>query len=534
MFKKSILALFMFLFTTSSVTADSIITGSKPFTFTPGTTISSSQVNADYDYIINQVNTNAAKNGANSSITSLLGLTTPINVASGGTAIWTATTIGGTANAITVTATTPVISSYSLTKGNIISLQVTAANTGAVTLNVNSLGVKTVFKPTYSGLVNLTGGELQVNQVYLVYYDGTNYILINLPPLFGGVTVFAAAASVDPALAPGHVMTFTSGTPATITSFGTNASSSSRIYIAYNNTSSPITIVPDGSTLLTPDGNPVIMNGGDMVILSFFGTGWNVLSHIVGVQAFSVGTANGLTITNNTGTPNTQIDVTTTGRSILETTAGGIVSVGAQTLTINAATTGINALDTGSLANNTWYYVYLISNGTTTASLLSTSSTAPTMPTGYVYKYRIGAVRTGGAATFLRTIQKGNRAQYQVIAASTTPNLPAMATGTAGNPGTPTWVSVSTSNFVPTTATSISGVVNLPVVTGSIIVAPNNAYGARGSATNPPAIDIEASATGMVVPFTFVLESSNIFWASSGSANNGLFASGWVDAVNAN
>lgn len=49
------------------------------------------------------------------------------------------------------------------------------------------------------------------------------------------------------------------------------------------------------------------------------------------------------------------------------------------TVTIDATTTGANGLDTGALAVSTWYYFYLIYNGTTVSGLLSTSSSAPTM-----------------------------------------------------------------------------------------------------------------------------------------------------------
>lgn len=61
-------------------------------------------------------------------------------------------------------------------------------------------------------------------------------------------------------------------------------------------------------------------------------------------------------------------------------------------------------LDTGSVAADTWYYIWLIkkdSDGTIDA-LFSLSATTPTMPSGYTYKRRVrGAILTNGSADIL-------------------------------------------------------------------------------------------------------------------------------------
>lgn len=62
-------------------------------------------------------------------------------------------------------------------------------------------------------------------------------------------------------------------------------------------------------------------------------------------------------------------------------------------ITIDPTNSGVNGLDAGTLASNTWYFVYVISDGTTTAGLLSTSQTSPVVPLGYPMKRRVGAVR---------------------------------------------------------------------------------------------------------------------------------------------
>ena len=73
-----------------------------PYTLANGTTDDATQVMADFNQIVNNTNANAAHNGANSDITSLSGLTTPLSAAQGGTgnANGTANIAGGTAGAI--------------------------------------------------------------------------------------------------------------------------------------------------------------------------------------------------------------------------------------------------------------------------------------------------------------------------------------------------------------------------------------------------------------------------------------------------
>lgn len=73
------------------------------------------------------------------------------------------------------------------------------------------------------------------------------------------------------------------------------------------------------------------------------------------------------------------------------------------------AGTGNNGLDTGARAINTWYHVYVIANatGTTVDVLFSLSATAPTMPSGYTLKRRIGSVQTDSFGSIKQWVQRG-------------------------------------------------------------------------------------------------------------------------------
>jgi len=70
---------------------------------------------------------------------------------------------------------------------------------------------------------------------------------------------------------------------------------------------------------------------------------------------------------------------------------------------------GAGALDTGALASNTWYYVWVIAGVSTVALMVSASATAPTMPAGYTFKALVGAVRSNASSTFVSFYQVGNR-----------------------------------------------------------------------------------------------------------------------------
>jgi len=67
-------------------------------------------------------------------------------------------------------------------------------------------------------------------------------------------------------------------------------------------------------------------------------------------------------------------------------------------------------LDTGTIANSTWYHVWAIRRSDTgvTDYLISLSAATPTMPTNYDAKRRIGSVLTNGSAQFIKYMQKGD------------------------------------------------------------------------------------------------------------------------------
>lgn len=102
----------------------------------------------------------------------------------------------------------------------------------------------------------------------------------------------------------------------------------------------------------------------------------------------------------------------------------GQATLSAITKQIDAAwAEGTNAggLDTGTVAADTFYYLFAIYNPTTQTSdaLFSASKTSPTLPSGYTKKKYVGTVYTNGGASIWGFYQAGNMFFYtgnQIIA----------------------------------------------------------------------------------------------------------------------
>jgi hypothetical protein len=245
-----------------------------------------------------------------------------------------------------------------------------------------------------------------------------------------------------------------------------------------------------------------------------------------------------LTITNTTSGTAASHVILTADQVMLWNALGGAINVQNVSLDINANASGANGLDTGSFAINSWYYVWVIYNGTTAtvAGLISLSSTAPTMPAGFTYKARVGAARAGAGPAWVNWIQKGRRAQYMVgtfggNALAALPNIANLNAGTF-SPVAPVWVAVSVVNFVPTTASEISIVATNSYGNNAAVsmqVAPNSNYSGSNS-TNPPPLQIALGALSNCFTVSFELESTNISWTSSGNGG-GISALGWVDNI---
>lgn len=82
----------------------------------------------------------------------------------------------------------PVPTAY--TTGMLIIFKANTANTGAATLNVNSLGAKTIKKKSSSGLADLATNDIQAGDIVTVVYDGTYMQIVSSIPAAAGGTSF--------------------------------------------------------------------------------------------------------------------------------------------------------------------------------------------------------------------------------------------------------------------------------------------------------------------------------------------------------
>lgn len=218
-------------------------------------------------------------------------------------------------------------------------------------------------------------------------------------------------------------------------------------------------------------------------------------------------------------------NVAITANEILLRAASGAAQVmSSVSITINTASTGANGLDTGTLSISTWYAVWVIWNGTTTAGLISLSATAPTLPSGYTHKARVGWIRTDGTANKypLAFNQKGNRAQYAIAGALTA--YPQMFFGTTSGAQ-----AVAVGSFCPTTAGAIAlswGVAGTG--SGASIAIGPSAAAAVATASGFSYIASSSTSFSGINNCSMILESSNIY-VNSSNGNGFIGCTGWED-----
>ena len=159
------------------------IISSLPYTLTNGQTADATQVMANFNQIVNNVNANAAASGANADITSLSALTTPLTPGQGGTPLFSGGTTTGSANAQVIGSSLP--DSFTLVTQYLVSFIAGYTNTGPMTLAFNSTTATAVYKATHSGIAALVGGEIVAGNSYMAIFDGTEYVLLNHPVVPG-------------------------------------------------------------------------------------------------------------------------------------------------------------------------------------------------------------------------------------------------------------------------------------------------------------------------------------------------------------
>ncbi|UDL87981.1 hypothetical protein LGH82_22855 [Mesorhizobium sp. PAMC28654] len=439
----------------------------------------------------------------------------------------------GSANAQVLATTTP--NTFTLTAGNEIDYNPGFTPTAATTLTVGAFAAKNILKRSPAGLVALAGGEFAINQRTTVTYDGTQFILGGLSGNILTPLTIALTGVISPAALPsGNTDNYAPAGLATASTLrltpnaagsvlrGLVAQPAGTLLIITNIGTAPLIIGQNGGAngvnqFLSPIPTVILADQSTWVQYDGISGGWQI------GQAYSASppaaTRKNLKIVTTSITAST----ITADELILEDSTGATYRATSVNVSYATGTAGANGLDTGTITASNWYFEYTIFNpfSMTLAGLISLSSTAPTMPSGYTFKARCGASYYDAGSKLRFKIQYDRRAQ--IVIGTNPTGLPPMASGSAGNTSTPTWAAVSVSSFVPPTASVIYAYLIGSFADGTgAIIAPNNSYGAASSTANPPPIrENWANAYGSVnFQFSFVLESSNIYWASKSLTHN--------------
>jgi hypothetical protein len=126
--------------------------------------------------------------------------------------------------------------------------------------------------------------------------------------------------------------------------------------------------------------------------------------YIDGLTMSTAGSSTTMTIAPGEATDSTNLVTLELAASINKTTASWAVG------------TATGGLDTGSIANSTWYYFYVIRRPDTGVVdvVFSTNSTSPTLPTNYTQFRYIGAGLTNGSGQWTAFTQVGDTFTWAV------------------------------------------------------------------------------------------------------------------------
>ena len=355
-----------------------------------------------------------------------------------------------------------------------------------------------------------------------------------------------------------------SGSPntVTITYTGFTATDGTAInFIALSTNTGAVTLNPSGfgaiSVVKDTTAGPIALTGGEinagnLISVVYYTTDNSfhlvntVIASASGATAPLCGTS-GLVITNNTSTPNTIITVTA-AQSLMQTTAGLVINRSSVSININLSTGTVtstaNGMDGEAVGTSQWLYLWLIDNGSAAAGLAGTSSTAPTMPSGYTYKCRIGTVYIDSSGNLMRFRQSGQIYAWTTVAGVTNNTLLRYTnTGAFGtscnattNPITYTLLS-NLSSLIAPTATDVqfaygNGYNN--AANSIVCITPSASdYGGATSVNQPPLWGGSSTSVGAASGWLKLLTAQTAYGSSS-AAGGFIAVLAYRDAVNAN
>lgn len=533
-----------------------------PNTFVNNTIADANQVNANFTAVLNCL-LSAAAAGSNSDITALNALSTPLTPTQGGSSVFLGGTSGGTANAQTVTISTPT--GFSQTTDFTIVFVARFTNTAAMTLAVNGGTATNFFVPTPGGPQAMIGGEIVAGQLTVATFDGTEWVLISAGPQFGGFGSgfgLVSAAVTDLGAISSHNAIITGA--GAITSFGATATTTFPIYLAsfqgvntitYNQTNCATV----GGCILTPGQSNITTAAGDVMLAYYLGKGSNVgglgnwqivfYQHISGAAPVNPTPNcgfNGLSWGN--GASSSTVTIQWVSASLVNTSQVAVYSGPLSGLTLNVtlgtSSPAVGGMDGNAPGTNQFVYMYAISNGAAFNVIGSPTNVPASVgrPTGYTYICYLGAIKVNNTSNLIATHGQGREAHYVLGGANLASGLPIYTSGAGGACNIPSYSSVLVANssganiWAPATALAVDIVLTNIIGGGpsAVALAPNGSYGNDTAVSAPPFSIGQVGGTiaaGAMVGRVF-LETQSVFVC--GGAGLALLGYGWLDTVNAN
>jgi hypothetical protein len=121
-----------------------------------------------------------------------------------------------------------------------------------------------------------------------------------------------------------------------------------------------------------------------------------------------------------------------------------LVAAISKTTSAWAVGTGNGGLDTGVIANATWYHFYLIRRPDTGVVdvVFSTNASSPTLPANYTQYRRIGSAKTNGSAQWIAFVQDGDYFRLRASVLDANVNNPGISAVLRTLPSVPTGINV--------------------------------------------------------------------------------------------
>lgn len=239
-----------------------------------------------------------------------------------------------------------------------------------------------------------------------------------------------------------------------------------------------------------------------------------VPNYISGLTLSTAGSSSTMSIAAGVANDTTNVTLMRLASAISKTTASWAVG------------TGNGGLDTGAIANATWYHFYLIERVDTAVVdvIFSTSASSPTLPANYTLFRRIGSGLTDGSAHWILFTQVGDTFIWSVAVANLT-NVSTNANSAR----------TSFALTVPTGLTSISGLMRATMTAGAggaVVLSIQSLLESDQSAAGGTVADVNCATNGAGAgSFERIVNSSaQIAWRTSATGGNiNLATYGWKD-----